>query len=334
MASPPYAYSPAGSPPHSSVPLPSKKRGSTAADLSVQPSSIKRRKASTMSIASQGSSHPLRQTSFPPDESQVQTFSPSYRRSPSIDTMSLVSGSQVSGAPGKKKRGRKSKAERASEAAAEATRDGTSSVAGGRAGTVLSNASGNNAGKDGDADNQKEEEFEIPENIASMSASRTEAQEKKEETLRAMLKGRMDPEQFDRYEIWHRLTLKPAEVKRHINSITSQSCPSNVHQMMQTVLKLYLGEIVEEAREVQEEWINLGEKQTDLPDDELQPMNEMSKFRRQAPLRPEHLREASRRLKASTENGGSVGSLLIWNQQRQSGVERFAVKAGGRRLFK
>ncbi|KAI1390796.1 TAFII28-domain-containing protein [Hypoxylon trugodes] len=334
MASPPRAYSPAGSPPYSSAQLPSKKRGSAAADLSVQPPSLKRRKASTMSVASAGSAHPLRQTSFPPDESQPQSFSPSYQRSPSIDTMSLVSGSQVSGAPAKKKRGRKSKAERASEAAAEAVRDGSPSVVGGRAATVLSGVSGNNAGKDGDADGRKEEEFEIPENMASMSAARTKEQIEEEKELNALLKAQMDTQQFERYEVWHRQTLKNADVKRHINSVTSQSCPTNVHQMMQVVCKMYLGDIVESAREIQEEWVQLGEKQTDLSDDDLQPTNELSEYRRQAPLRPEHLREAYRRRKASSENGGALGSLMVWNQQTQNGGERFAVRAGGRRIFR
>ncbi|KAL7625251.1 hypothetical protein AAE478_004467 [Parahypoxylon ruwenzoriense] len=332
MASPPHVYSPAGSPPYpSTTQLPSKKRGSATADLTVQPPLIKRRKASTMSVASAGSAHPLRQTSFPPDESQTRNFSPSYRRSPSVDTMSLVSGSQVSGAPAKKKRGRKSKAE---HAAAEAMRDGTPSVVGGHAPTVLSNASGNNAGKEVDPDAGKEGEFEIPENMASMSAARTQEQIEEERELTALVKTRMDPGQFHRYEVWHRQTLKNADVKRHINSVTSQSCPTNVHQMMQVVCKMYLGDIVEAARDVQQEWKQLGEKQTDLSDDELQHMNEMSKHRRQAPLRPEHLREAYRRRRASTENGGALGSLIVWNQQTQNGAERFAVKAGGRRIFR
>ncbi|KAI5862975.1 histone-fold-containing protein [Durotheca rogersii] len=331
MASPPHAYSPAGSPPYPpSAQLPTKKRGSATADLAPHPPSMKRRKASTMSVTSAGSAHPLRQTSFPPDESRNQAFSPSYRRSPSVDTMSLVSGSQVSGAPAKKKRGRKSKAE---HAAAEAMRDGTPSVVGGRAPTVASNASGNNTGKDADQDAGKEGEFEIPENMASMSAARTQEQIEEERELNALVKTRMDPEQFHRYEVWHRQTLKNADVKRHINSVTSQSCPTNVHQMMQVVCKMYLGDLVEAARDVQREWIQLGEKQTDLSDDELKPMNEMSKYRRQAPLRPEHLREAYRRRRASAENGGALGSLMVWNQQTLNGAERFAVRSGGRRIF-
>lgn len=224
MASPPHAYSPAGSPPYSSAPLPSKKRASTSVDLSAQAPSMKRRKASIMSTASTSSAHPLRQTSFPPDESQAQgrNYSPSFKRSPSVDNMSFVSGSQASGAPGRKKRGRKSKAERASEAAAEAMRHGSPSVAGGRGRTARSIASGLDAGEDGEGEKDKEEEFEIPENMASVSNARTAQQIKEQLELNAFLKEQFDPVQFARYETWHRSTFRPQDVKR-VSFIT---CPA------------------------------------------------------------------------------------------------------------
>ncbi|KAI0139341.1 histone-fold-containing protein [Xylariaceae sp. FL1272] len=334
MASPPHNSSPAGSPPYPPhAQLPTKKRSSAAGDLSIQPPALKRRKASTMSIASAGSAHPLRQTSFPPDEINGRSYSPSYQRSPSVDNMSLVSGSQVSGAPVKKKRGRKSKAERAREEAA-ALRDGTPSMAGGRAATIISNASGN-AGRDGDADGGREGDndgsFELPETMASTSAARTKEQLEEEKELLALLKSQMDPVQFERYEIWHRAFLRPQDVKRHINSVTSQSCPTNVHQMMQVVCKMYLGDIVEAARDVQQEWVEQGEEQVEN-DAAIEPGDELSKFRRQAPLRPDHLREAYQRRRA--ENGGATGSLMFWNQQTHNGAERFAPRAGGRRIFR
>lgn len=104
---------------------------------------------------------------------------------------------------------------------------------------------------------------------------------------------------------------------------------------MQVVCKMYLGDIVESARQVQLEWMKLGEKQVENPDDPMfKPENELSKYRRRAPLRPEHLREAYRRRKASAENGGALGSLMVWNQQTQNGAERFSARAGGRQIFK
>ena len=179
-----------------------------------------------MSVTSIGSAHPLRQTSFPPDEASQQpqaAFSPSFRgRSPSVDTMSLVSGSQVSTAPVKKKRGRKSKAQRENEAAAAAaaTRDATPSLVDGRAGTEVSGVSGKKGGggagggEGGEEGGEGEGEFELPENMASKAAHRSKEQIKEEERLRALVSRHMDRRQFVRYEVWHGATLRMADVKR------------------------------------------------------------------------------------------------------------------------
>lgn len=112
--------------------------------------------------------------------------------------------------------------------------------------------------------------------------------------------------------------------------------------MMQVVCKMYLGDVVEDARRIQAEWVANGENQ--VPDDFEEPdgpateenkeLSELSQHRRQAPIRPEHLREAYRRRRAAAENGGAMGSLLHWNQQTQNGLERFAPRAGGRRIFR
>jgi transcription initiation factor TFIID subunit 11 len=171
-----------------------------------------------MSITSATSAHPLRQTSFPPDESEGQAFSPTYRRSPSVDNMSLVSGSQVSGVPPKKKRGRKSKAERAREAADEAARGGTPGAAGGGAASVVSNGSGAPKGAvDDDADGGRDDgagAFEVPENMASQSAARSKEQIKEEERLRALVKQQMDDDQFHRYEVWHQSKIQIGNVRK------------------------------------------------------------------------------------------------------------------------
>ena len=51
------------------------------------------------------------------------------------------------------------------------------------------------------------------------------------------------------------------------------------------------------------------------------------------PLRPDHVREAWRRYKVSMQNNGA-GSLTLWNSQQHSGVERFPVRTGGKKIFK
>jgi transcription initiation factor TFIID subunit 11 len=110
---------------------------------------------------------------------------------------------------------------------------------------------------------------------------------------------------------------------------------------MQAVCKLFVGDIVEEARRVQEEWAHAGELLTEeevakgeIQEEDREALSEDPKARRQPPLRPEHFAEAYRRWKGSNPGGGSGGSLMYWNQQTRNGAERFAPKLNGRRLFR
>ena len=227
MASPPYYNSPTAlSPPypsHSQLPpintMTAKKR---TADGGGAPA-LKRRKQSTMSVTSgAGSAHPLRQTSFPPDE----VGTPFDARSPSadLDAMSLVSGSQVSAAaPAKKKRGRKSKAEKA--------REQTPSVAGGRAPTAVSGVSdgGGRGGKtgagaaaggeDGDGDDDG------PTEVAATAATMTKEQKEEEHRARGMLINAFSPEQFDRFENWRAANFSKAGVRRVCLPHLASNCP-------------------------------------------------------------------------------------------------------------
>lgn len=168
-----------------------------------------------MSIGSiPGSAHPLRQTSFPPDD----PMTPFGARSPSVDfdNMSLVSGSQVSAAAHpKKKRGRKSKAEKAREqtpsvvggrgtaaaslAGSEGGRGGTKSAVGGAGGA---------AGDEGDADD------EGPTEVAATAEALTKEQKEEEHRLRSMLIGAFSEDQFDRFENWRAANLSKAVVRR------------------------------------------------------------------------------------------------------------------------
>ncbi|GKT52121.1 transcription initiation factor TFIID subunit 12 [Colletotrichum spaethianum] len=257
MASPPYSYSPTAlSPPYPSsaqLPMSNKKRASDGAPAG----SAKRRKASTLSVTS-AAAHPLRQTSFPPEAGSP------FPRSPSADNLSVVSGSQVS-APPKKKRGRK------------------------------------------------------PKNQTNV--------ETREQT----------PSLYDRYELWRAAKLTESVVKRVVNATVSQSVPPNVALAVKSVSKLFIGELIERARDVQGEWIKAtGEKQSEAPTpppkDEAS-QTQAAKEDRRGPLRPDHLREAWRRYKMSGD-GGWVGIQGLWHEQQQSGVERFPVRTGGRRIFR
>lgn len=127
-----------------------------------------------------------------------------------------------------------------------------------------------------------------------------------------------------------------ADNHQYINSVTSQSVAANIPQAMQVVCKLFLGDMVEEARRAQQEEIQAGVKQTDLPEgkENEEGISEASKHRRHAPLRPEHMAEAYRRWKRSGATGGSGGNNMAWHQQTRNGQERFAPRTGGRRVFR
>lgn len=191
------------------------------------PPALKRRKASAISIASTpGSAHPLRQTSFPPDDA------PGYysARSPSvdIDAMSLVSGSQVSAAaPVKKKRGRKSKAEKA--------REQTPSLVGGRAPTAISALSdvggrgpksvtgGVGVGDEGEGDD------EGPTEVAVTADVRTKEQKEEEHRTRGVLIGAFNEAQFHRYENWRAANLSKASVRR-VRDRPPRTCISTLNR--------------------------------------------------------------------------------------------------------
>ncbi|QUC22732.1 uncharacterized protein UV8b_06973 [Ustilaginoidea virens] len=346
MASPPYASSPlAMSPPHPSpAQLPSKRRSSTL-DVNLPP--VKRRKASALSAAS-APTHPLRQTSFPPEGGR----SP-YARSPSVDAASIVSGSAVSATAGgrsKKKRGRKLKGGKG-EGGGDDSAEQTPSLAGGKAPTT---ASGQGGDKDGEGEGEgddDDDDYENGEMALEDAGARTQEQKQEEVRLRAMLVEAFDSEQYNRYELWRAAKLSDAVVKRVVNATVSQSVPQMVSTAVKAVAKLFAGEMIEAARNVQGEWILAGEKQADLPtpppstddavgdgdgDESQQQQQQQQQQQRpelkRGPLRPDHLREAWRRYKMSGESRG-VGVQQLWQAQQGSGVERFSTKTR-KRLFK
>jgi transcription initiation factor TFIID subunit 11 len=217
MASPSSAHSPPYS--HSQPPGINNNNMSTnkkrTADGPGAPA-LKRRKASTLSTASgaAGLAHPLRQTSFPPDDSSALFGSGVRSPSVDVDTLSLVSGSQVStAAPIKKKRGRKSKAEKA--------REQTPSVVGGRAATAVSGVSGEGGGRGGKSvaggaggGEEGEGDDEGPTEVAATADVRTKEQKEEEHRMRGMLISALSEDQFYRFENWRAANLSKASVRR------------------------------------------------------------------------------------------------------------------------
>ena len=116
----------------------------------------------------------------------------------------------------------------------------------------------------------------------------------------------------------------------------SQSVPQMVSTAVKAVTKLFAGEIIESARQVQAEFVHAGEKQAELPtpppsNPGAADVDDPIDLRR-GPLRPEHLREAWRRYKVAGESRG-VGVQQLWHAQQSSGVERFSTRTG-KRMFK
>lgn len=190
MASPPnYAHSPtATSPPYQTSHANMGKKRAASDIASNPPATLKRRKASALSISST-SAHPLRQTSFPPEAADG-------RRSPSADDASVVSGSAVS-APAKKKRGRKAKG------AEPSSKEATPSLVGGKRG-----------GTPGDKEKEQEEEDDEDANAMTMEGAQSEEQKNEERRLRGVLAQALDRVQYDRYEKWRGVRIPEAPVRR------------------------------------------------------------------------------------------------------------------------
>ncbi|KAH7323878.1 hTAFII28-like protein conserved region-domain-containing protein [Rhexocercosporidium sp. MPI-PUGE-AT-0058] len=319
MASPPYnhnypsAISPPY-PPNAQLPAPLKRRQS---DMPSAAPSIKRRKASMLSTTSAtSSSHPLRQTSFPPE---INGRTPAFSRSPSMDAMSLASGSGA-----KKKKARKSKGKDLDPAA------GT----GVRAKSVVSNGGKGKRRASRDQTAEEEEEEDAGDMMAMDVAAASNEDKAKEDKRRHILTQAFTPDQFARYEAWRSSKLSDAVVRRIVNQTLSQSVPPSVILAVKSAAKIFAGDLIEGARRVQSQWIEAsGESQTGLPSPPAEGDTPKEKEMRRGPLLPDHLRESFRRHMLEGD-GGLVGELGLWQHQQHSGVERFGVKVQGKRLLR
>lgn len=107
-------------------------------------------------------------------------------------------------------------------------------------------------------------------------------QEMEAEKLRLLL-ANFDEEQMNRYEVFRRANINRPGVKKLANAVLNQSITANVAVVLSGISKVFIGEIIEKAKDIQ-----LRMNQRYEGDDT---------YERGSPLLPEHVREAWRMYK-------------------------------------
>ncbi|CEP10322.1 hypothetical protein [Parasitella parasitica] len=129
------------------------------------------------------------------------------------------------------------------------------------------------AGKEASAKEEAEaEDDEKDDVVVDFNANMQAQMEKAKEDMKVLLENFSD-DQLQRYEGYRRSALNRTNVKRLVSQVLNQQCSQTMAFVVAGFSKVYVGEIVEKAKEIMEEWGDHGA------------------------IRPEHLREAHRRYK-------------------------------------
>ncbi|KAI9765293.1 MAG: hypothetical protein M1840_007492 [Geoglossum simile] len=263
-------------------------------------SSSKRRKPSHATNAAVASTHPLRQTSFPPDEANQILL-----RSPSVE--SSITGSAITGRVGKGGKRAKDKDARSREGSVRNSVTGRIGV------EKVSLADGDSVA----GDEEDEDDDENDAGTTMMFDGAGQADQDQEKQKLAILVDSFNEDQSDRYDLFRRVKLQPSALKKIANQTLSQSIPPLVVTTIGGLSKVFIGEIVEKAREVQAQWIAAANP------------NVVFREEMRGPLLPDHLREAVRRYRNDGEGGGAGFRGL------SLGASEAAFAGGrGKRLFK
>ncbi|KAG4301933.1 hypothetical protein PCANB_002031 [Pneumocystis canis] len=127
--------------------------------------------------------------------------------------------------------------------------------------------------------NVLEEEEEINDygtSIISYNTQWTKSEDEEKMRLKILLDS-FNEDQMQRYEIFRRANLDRSSFRRMVNSILNQSITPNICIVISGFVKVFIGEIIEKARDIQQQWGHTG------------------------PLAPEHLREAYRLYKLESK---------------------------------
>ncbi|KAI9676373.1 MAG: hypothetical protein M1817_000530 [Caeruleum heppii] len=354
MSSPPNPSHSPPYPPPSTLPSTSKKRPSSTTSTPSNPS--KRRKPSTAhSVTGTASSaHPLRQTSFPPperddDHGGFSANGGTAVRSPSVES-SVAGGSAVGGRGRKGRGGGRTRGGGGRRGRPSATATAATSVVDGQTGgrksgsrsVVSGSATGRGGGAAGDEDEDGGEDDEDAGEGLMADGAEGEVDKDQERQKLSILVEAFNPTQSDRYDMYRRAKLPPATVRKLTNQTLSQSVPENVVKTINGFTKVFVGEIVEKAREVQREWLLASSSSFSSPSssttsDHITSLSSTSLTKGESnldaeapPLLPDHLREAMRRYRRDREGGGS--GLRGFSLTAMGGG--FATGTGGRRLFR
>ena len=110
-----------------------------------------------------------------------------------------------------------------------------------------------------------------------------------------VLVSNFSDEQLDRYEMYRRSAFSKVSIKRLMHTITGSVPSSNVVIAMAGIAKVFVGEIVEEALEIQR-------REKNNPDS------------KPTPLEPKHVREANRRINSQYH----CPQRKTWRSKRKS----------------
>ncbi|KAI8394204.1 hTAFII28-like protein conserved region-domain-containing protein [Radiomyces spectabilis] len=135
--------------------------------------------------------------------------------------------------------------------------------------------------EDNEDDDENKEDL-----VMDMDAHMQAQMEKAKEDMKLLLENFTD-DQLQRYEGYRRSALNRTNVKRLVSQVLNQQCSQTMAFVVAGFSKVYVGEIIEKAREVMEELGDTGA------------------------IRPEHLREAHRRYKQSQTVSSTVGKKLF-----------------------